>query len=89
MSMKKDLLLLAGSVLAMVGVAIGAVMGVLTLNGFKNTSLNTVDANNVSLLNGTIDDFISGIVVIGTFMEILMLVLVATIIRRLAESTQE
>ena len=60
MSMKGDLMLLGASILAMVGVAIGAVMGILTLNGFKNSSLVTADANNVSLVNNTIDDFING-----------------------------
>jgi len=81
MSVKTDLVLLGGSIIAMVGVAIGSVMGLLTLNGFKNTSLST------TATNSSIDDFIAGIVIVGTFMEIVMLVLVAIIIIRLAKSS--
>ena len=57
MSMTSDMKMLGASIAAMVGVAIVSVMGILVLNGFKNTTLSTTTTNT------TIDNFILGIAV--------------------------
>ena len=81
MSVKSDLVLLGASIVAMIGVALSSVMGILTLTQFKETSVSSATTNS------SIDDFINGIIIVGTFMEIIMLVLVATIIIRLAKAS--
>ena len=63
--------------LGLVGLAIICVMGIAVLVGFKTSG--TLDATG----NTTVDLFIAGITVFGTFASIMALVLVARIIMKI------
>jgi len=62
---------LGGSVLIIIAVAVASVMGIAVLQGFKDT--NTVD-------NTTVDLFIAGIALVGSFIGIIMLAIIGKIV---------
>ena len=62
---------LGGSVIIIIAVAVASVMGIAVLQGFKDT--NTVD-------NTTVDLFIAGIALVGSFIGIIMLAIIGKIV---------
>ena len=69
--MESDMKALATYAVAVVILAVVVVMGIAVLGGFKTTNL---------ISNTTVDLFISGLVVFGTFIGIIVLAAIAKII---------
>lgn len=68
---------MAGFAVGLVALAITSVMGIAVLIGFKNSG--TLDTTG----NTTIDAFVAGIAVFGTFATVMALVLVGKIVLKL------
>ena len=62
---------LSKNVMPFIGLAISVALGLIVLSNFKDTGVGTANANT------TIDNIITGIMYVGTFAGIIVLVLIA------------